>query len=613
MSINQKEINAVAEIFKTFEIDGRYGDAGILRNLEVWEHNKASLMEMFAKHSNWDAEKKCIILPYEYEIPINREHAKNAYCSMIVQFLSHISPECNVFLEKLYKALGACGDQTITQEFIDRLETETYLNKEMKPVVGMKTSRYVQRVLMHLVDLNGAVRPITEFIDNYEVHFAKLSDALTVRKMHTNLVMSVNFGDFMTMSNGNSWSSCHFINSHGIFHENAETSYHGMYKQGCLSYALDEVSFIFYAINTIKKDVPLYMQPKNKRMVCQYTPGKGILVTGKLYPDNDKTEIARFRQIIQGVIAQCDGLVDKWKFSWNVTKINSFVDTVDGASHYTDYTYENQRPSISFNQDFDVDHILRIGHASYCVCCGDILDEEEHSFLQCSRHRYDNHCHACGAEIENPDDMHILNGRTYCANCCFYCDECGVHHPIREGRRDIVINGVNHTICDYAFDTRVSTCDECGQFLWNSQLIYDEPNDRYLCNHCYTVGLGSYTCVPQESYNVGDIVMIRDNLPNMVEGCAIVPAMQRMGGRIMRIRMIGSSGNRYDLEYLNGDRNLWVWAAGCFEGRVVFDSDNNMTTNSNVNPIATEDVRPDVNEYVNVVHVLDGTTLEIAF
>lgn len=82
---------------------------------------------------------------------------------------------------------------------------------------------------------------------------------------------------------------------------------------------------------------------------------------------------------------------------------------------------------------------------------------------------YDNHCHVCGAEIENPNDMHIINDRVYCDKCCFYCDDCHEWHPIAEGRHSVTIDGVDYTVCNHVFITRIRTCDECGQLQWKSQ------------------------------------------------------------------------------------------------------------------------------------------------
>ena len=136
--------------------------------------------------------------------------------------------------------------EVITKRFVEYFQNylgRTTLTKGIKQklAVGAKITRFVRKCCEEF-QMNGDIIDVTKFedehedgdrtFDSFEKRYAKFADALSTLKIKKMTVMSLNFLDFMTMSNGNSWSTCHFINSHGIFH-NGDTgaSYHGAYKQ----------------------------------------------------------------------------------------------------------------------------------------------------------------------------------------------------------------------------------------------------------------------------------------------------------------------------------------------------------------------------------------------
>ena len=147
--------------------------------------------------------------------------------------------------------------------------------------------------------------------NRYEKLFAELGDMLNPMEVEKKLILSVNFLDFMLMSNGNSWLSCHYINSNNIFHTASERSWSGMYKGGCLSYANDKSTMILY---TVSKDCEkdYYHQPKINRQLFHFNDG--TLCQARLYPSNDTSNIdVLYMEIVKEIISECMGLNNDWE------------------------------------------------------------------------------------------------------------------------------------------------------------------------------------------------------------------------------------------------------------------------------------------------------------
>ena len=120
--------------------------------------------------------------------------------------------------------------------------------KEMRS--GMKRSRVINTVFKEYPIGDDHKIDATKFTDGHEEGdrnylsynklFAKAADDTNPLKIKRITVLSVNICDFLLMSNGNSWSSCHFINRSG--------AYQGCYKAGTLSYSNDGTSMCFYTL-----------------------------------------------------------------------------------------------------------------------------------------------------------------------------------------------------------------------------------------------------------------------------------------------------------------------------------------------------------------------------
>lgn len=250
-------------------------------------------------------------------------------------------------------------------------DTAAYINARM-PVRGkatdvsrgMKTSRAFNRACSAFgVDKHTSVIE-GKTVNLYEREFAKYSDIINQGAHNRKFVVSVHPYDYLTMSFGKSWASCHTIdtqNRRGMDH-----AYHGQYCNGTLSYMLDDTSIITYVVN---KDDDIQTAGKLYRNMFHWNGS--TLLQGRVYPQaNDGcTDLYKtLRLYMQNVLSGCLGVEDMWVQHGNEIddlSISSY------GSHYRDYeNFEDCNYSSIKGSDYS--KRFMIGHNGICPYCGEI-------------------------------------------------------------------------------------------------------------------------------------------------------------------------------------------------------------------------------------------------
>lgn len=271
--------------------------------------------------------------------------------------------------------------------------------------------------------------------------FSAYGDGINPIKVKRHTYLSINPLDYLTMSFGNGWSSCHTIDHENTRPNNGSHTYHGCYQSGTLSYMLDGASIVMY---TTREDIdesrPWAMDKINR---CMFHLGKEKFVQGRTYPDgrdNPNNEEAAtiascFRNIFQRVISEC------WNVSnmWTIRRNNSHYTTSFGT-HYRDYlTYNDTCTSLlkgSTNED-----TVHIGHNPICPVCG--VEHGREDSLHCGDDHEcvndDSHveCASCSRMIRAEEAIYDPDRERYycdgeCANNegCYYCENDGEWHSL---------------------------------------------------------------------------------------------------------------------------------------------------------------------------------------
>lgn len=246
---------------------------------------------------------------------------------------------------------------------------------------GMKTSRAFNRVCTHYGVNKWA---------KYNKEFAKYADMVSGKDREMWFIISVNPLDYLTMSFGNSWSSCHTIDKKNK--RRMENGYHGMYCNGTLSYMMDESSIITYMLDEIGDDI--HEQGKVYRNMFHVNKNSQLCIQGRIYPqgnDGSTDLYKRFRTIMQEELTPLFGLEEN---KWKSRSVGS-RDACSVGYHYQDYhNYSSCRsfyPNVKEGQELGR---VVIGHYGICPHCG-----KEYKVADGLSHDWE-----CEIHIESVDD-----------------------------------------------------------------------------------------------------------------------------------------------------------------------------------------------------------------
>ena len=604
------------KLFDEFEIDGTYTVDGVRKNVAAWFENKKKQMELFRKHSYWNEEAKAIVFSQTETRPIDYKRASNALCDLAQYVRNRINVngdkwciDAIIYALECYRGeeTGLLNEDTINNirnSWDWRYELPTSLERMFHN--GTKITKFVRKAFEEVQDrYTGEIKNATTLRDDgddpracqsFDKYYAKFADCLSELTIEKITLVSLNFLDFMTMSNGNSWSSCHFINSHGIFHEDSESSYQGMYKQGCLSYALDEPSFILYTLPASYNGKEYYRRQKLTRMCCQYS--NGVLITGKCYPNNEDALVDRYRQMMQLIISQTENFTNLWTFSRKVKRIEGFVETADNSGHYPDYFYDHQKPVISLHNpiSIDVDNPIVVGHEAYCLHCGEKLYGRDHSWLQCDFHRRTLKCNCCGKRMHMHDDYYVIENNFYCPDCVFWCDYHQKYEPMdwkygelttNEGTKIMCYDATRHfmkcddcgvwypksmiitkrvgSFCSHCIE-KYDICSICGEIITKGKVRVKRDGDK-VCERCHDLSKYGIKVTAQKSYKAGDYVVMMPTIEPHHVG-VIGPMRRYYPNRIVKISeaFINYGHKCYYISPLDGD--IWSWDHEHIAGRL---------------------------------------------
>ena len=225
---------------------------------------------------------------------------------------------------------------------------------DYKVVDGMKTARAFNRIC--------AYHEINKCAD-YNKLFAQYADMVSGLKRNIKFFISVNPIDYLTMSFGVSWASCHTIDKRNV--RNMPHAYSGQYCGGTMSYMLDKTSIITF----VNDHIPTNWE-EGKIYRCMFHYGNDILVQGRVYPqgnDGNTDLYTVFRGFVQKELATMLGVENRWVKRKDGTKgnITSF------GAHYRDYNYNNECNETYLKALGDAPSgKIEIGHEGICPYCG---------------------------------------------------------------------------------------------------------------------------------------------------------------------------------------------------------------------------------------------------
>lgn len=374
-----------------YKYEKKFGEPGVMANLNAWAQNKAPLLELLSRHPQWDEEAKAIVFHFDEGRGIDRDVVDEVSFTMedIAAEQIHEAQRLEDFRICLRTAVSEYAS-TLSERALETIRTRG----GVKCATGQKTSRIIGK-LCRQFGVDGHQR--------YNAVFAQLSDALNPLQMLKTALLSLHPCDFLEMSNkDNTWSSCHNLED-------------GSYQAGALSYMTDNVSMIFFTIDPGPTD-HFCRYPRRSRQMFFYKDGS--LFQSRLYPKDMSEPMDLYRSIVQKAIADCLGEPNRWILKKKREELNACCTTGEGSRQYPDYNYHG---NVSVLKSVGTVGHFVIGKPSLCVCCGRPYKK---GHLKCQGCADVVVCKECGETVPAKGARYV-DGAYYCHACLHICTVCG--------------------------------------------------------------------------------------------------------------------------------------------------------------------------------------------
>lgn len=422
-----------------------------------WERSKKSLYEILRKHPNWNEDCMSVVFSCDSSRAINWDKFYENL-SALIDMTRWVHQGEDIPLPHYLPIANAINSSTVNERLAEYLAT-----LDVRVAENMKVSRALNKLF---TKFNTASWVDDEH--NYNAIFAAMSDGINPLKIKRPTVLSIHPCDYLNMSHGRNWQSCHRIG--------------GEYCGGIWSYMLDPVTMVFYTVDRDfeNADNNIFDQPKINRQLFMYD--NFGLYQSRLYPnDNDRDNNDNFRNAAQQIMAQCLDAPNYWTIRKG-DEANNCCSTRGGSLQYPDYEYSYAGIStFSTLKDHETPRIY-IGGPAYCPVCGDEYDDSEYMGCCEGERRV---CVDCGARIhEERDYFHTLpNGDVICNDCYedhyFTCSECGEIYY--EDSMNETITG--EFICDRCADRYYTHCDYCDKYAPSDE-VHETTDGDLICEDC---------------------------------------------------------------------------------------------------------------------------------
>ena len=356
-----KKLAVLAGVFATsFTNFSNLGvrSAGIVANLKAWNKQKAELVSMMRKHPNWDEDLLAIVIPMEETRGIN-ERLALSYLNRIVA-AGKVNPIINLKLWEGIVCNNTFAQSILTQKMADELNA-LFEKHSIKTRFG--GGQRISRVMRKILEIFGFDETDKEAI----VLFDKYAESVNPIGYETRFVLSAHPVDYIHMSRGNSWTSCHAPG--------------GCYQRGPFSYLLDDVSLVSYvipakaAMSSTERDMSTHQIKKWTRQMYMFNSEYGFLQS-RLYPKyTDMNTSNRYLDAVSSIYNIMLGAEHKWKTSADMHHYSDIFDNGGEGTHYPDWLHGfNCR--MNYNANLEILKKLRvsqrrvIGSSPLCIVCG---------------------------------------------------------------------------------------------------------------------------------------------------------------------------------------------------------------------------------------------------
>ena len=481
-----------------------YSMSAIRKICKTAESAKERLRSILSHSEFYNPETMCIDTVADIPNPSSERDASNAFHRILNSYQEEY-PNDYKRLVRVYKFFNI-------EKFMDIKDNAEFKELGLHIASGMKPSRAINKFFQE----TGISR-----VSNYEKEYAKLSDFLVNNTVKRRITLSVNPIDYLRMSEGVSWTSCHNIRREGC------------YCNGVFSYMMDEQAMVLSLLDP-NDEKPTYLQDKINRMMF-FMNENGDILQSRLYPQVRIPAIEDFlADWVNDTLSKCLEVENLYQVAAENTRCSDYV-TSDGV-HYRDYACDGFGQRI-FTQNGEEPSRFNIGHDSYCVLSGKVNTRtncvvRSDASDQTRVSIYLDYC--CPSSNDGFTDYDILSGRAKlnpadgkyylewhkCKDCGeiffgrhIYCENHRDHHdvPICEECGEIIVGDVievdGKTYCEGCYDELFAECEVCGKIHRRDDMYeVDGDSGRFVCSECADDSEDYFFCE-----DCGDLCSVEDS------------------------------------------------------------------------------------------------------
>ena len=258
-----KHLNRVTREGNAYLYDlGIYGNDGIINNTVRWENAKEGLYRTFKGFPTWEDEELRFYVETVKEVKPDHSMVYKLTKSLITNCLSY-AEGLYLLRDDIYYIMHNVGiginqlDDTFT---INEPAMKRFNSEYLKVRKGMKLNRAVTKALQKL-DYGSNKPYVDTWLRDYNNQVGEYMQSKTIPEKW---YVSINPIDYLSMSDGNGWRSCHWIED-------------GCYRAGCFSYMNDKTTVIIYKESEEGRTV------KQERF-CGWVTDETFGIISKSYP-----------------------------------------------------------------------------------------------------------------------------------------------------------------------------------------------------------------------------------------------------------------------------------------------------------------------------------------
>lgn len=438
--------------------------------VETWWANKKPLIEMLRKHPDWNEAHFAI----EGKVSEVREKEDNLFLSAVKTMYGNCRRNGMRLTDAQLDIMWDCVECLSPEKNISKTMVDKYIEMGVEatcgfvPHVGEKYSRVLNKVFKSF--------GIDKF-ENYNHDFAVISDAINPIDNKQRCVLSVHPCDFLKMSWGEKWNSCHDIRSRGCYHS------------GTMSYMMDATSMIFYTVSNTGNEIPWQNNKLTRQIFC-YEDGK--LLQSRCYPTYElSARCDKYLDFVLSTVKAFTGISDK-EWVMHTSDRRTFITTKVGSTHYPDYDYDQYQTRVVVASG--AAGTIHIGHQSISLISGafhsnhETINAESGSDRDNGSYYQDSYyiCADCGYKFYQGEGVEYggydsSNEEFYCSDHYHICDKCG--ETIFGGSDDTGVWYGDLWYCDYCAAHHLVRCDRCDEYFDPEEEGGSDDNGYY-CQSC---------------------------------------------------------------------------------------------------------------------------------